>query len=1125
MGHSSPDRESFRLSASHHIRILLPLPYTVLFDNSSPETSVATWILEQTKTGELDVTSGYFTVGILSLISRHLNQKIENFRFVLGDIVANDQDKENPINLLTETITVDAALQLNRLAREAVAFLRQENVKVRTVEPNFCHAKTILFRTLRQPDSYFVTGSSNLTEAGLGLQHTSNIELNVVGQGSAADYLEICRWFDGLWERDQTQDFKTVEGKRIPFKQYLISQIEGIFRLYTPRELYYKTLFELFRDQMLELETDPRLQQRIGHLKHTKIFRTLYDFQQKGVLSLIKKIEDYGGCILADAVGLGKTWSALAVIKYYELQGHQCILLCPKKLSHNWTRYLRNRGSTFEEDRLDYAVRYHTDLQGDRLETNHTDGLTLDGYFQSDKPKLIVIDESHNLRNSKSGRYKHIVEQLLQANREVKVLLLSATPINNDFRDLRNQFSLLVKNQDDGFANATGILVNSLETEFRLASLEFRQWCALPERTIRSLLDRLPEPVTRMIDRLLVARTRKHVQGLTSGLRFPTMLPPQNECLDSLNLEELPRFDDVLDALPDYFAAYKPAMYVDVHHPVGVLEDEAQRDKALVKMLQKLVVKRLESSWHSFLRTLIVVRNVHRNTLDSVNAYRERNFDATLLPDTEGVSSDEDETDAPLGKRAIRISEIDHAGRLDDFYAHLRSDVEKLDLLISRLERFAALLSAETSQSSIDPKLERLMHIVRERLDAAERLENRRVIIFTTYGDTAEYLFEEFTRRGFEKVASVSGNGSRSSDAPDHTHRDFEPVLERFCPYTKLFREKEWRDHEPGSGWPGYDEWAAWIQGNHPKAARLLDHPLEILITTDCLSEGQNLQDCDTVINYDIHWNPVRLIQRLGRIDRIGSPNGEVRGINFWPSPSVNAYLDLQKRVEDRAVAIAVAGSEVPAFNFELQARLHDESFEEAQEARMLAHLDHSWEELKHGGDTLNFSDLSLEVFRQDLLRELQEQQRVYDVMPLGIFTGFRSEQPETREGLVALLGYPSRKNGHRTPYRRHNLVYLGTDGSPVMTQTGDVLKFLFDHHSQDRHVAPEIDRSDPAAIGAFATAIKTWLASHAEGTALDDLLAGIQGGDPAVKTDGKSLEEQYDPENCDLILWFAVSR
>jgi len=1099
----------------------------MLYDNSTTEKSVASWILEQTKTGRLDVTSGYFTVGILAMISRKLNEKIDAYRFVLGDIVCNDQDKENPINLLTETITVDAALQLNKVAREAVAFLHQENVKVRTVEPNFCHAKTILFRTLRQPDCYFVTGSSNLTEAGLGLQHTSNIELNVVGQGTAADYLEICHWFDELWKRDQTQDFKTVEGKAIPFKQYLISQIEGIFRLYTPRELYYKTLFELFREQMLELETDPRLQQRIGHLKHTKIFRSLYDFQQKGVLSLIKKIEDYGGCVLADAVGLGKTWSALAVIKYYELQGHQCILLCPKKLSHNWVRYLKNHGSLFEEDRLDYAVRYHTDLQDNRLESNHTDGLKLDGYFQSDKPKLIVIDESHNLRNSKSGRYQYLVENLLKANREVKVLLLSATPINNDFKDLRNQFSLIIKGEDDGFANAQGILVNSIENEFRLASREFGRWCEQPNRNIRTLLDRLPDTVIRMIDRLLVARTRKHVQSLANDLRFPEMLPPQNECLDSLNLDGLKNFDAILDALPDYFAAYKPAMYLSIPQDVSVLENEALRDGALVGMLQKLLIKRLESSWHSFHKTLLVVRAVHARTLDAVIAYQENHQNSTLknsLNSLANLDEDENDWDAALGKREIRISEIDEAGRLDDFRRQLSSDVEKLDSLITHIERFAVIVQSEAGETSADPKLERLMAIVRERLAAESRTESRRVLIFTTYGDTAEYLFKEFIRRGFKKVAFVSGGGARSSEDPEQTHADFEPVLERFSPYTKLFREKEWKDHESAPGWEGYDSWTAWIRQNHEKTARKLDAPIEILIATDCLSEGQNLQDCDTVINFDIHWNPVRLIQRLGRIDRIGSPNTQIRGVNFWPSPSVNDYLDLQNRVENRAIAIATAGSEVPAFNPALKERLRDQSFEEQQEARMLSHLESSWDELRHSSDTLDFSDFSLEIFRQDLLRELQEQHHVYDAMPLGIYTGFRAETENARQGTVALLGYPSRKNGHRSPYTRHNLVYLAPDGSPLMTQTGDVLKFLYDHHRHERHVAPEIDSNDPAAIAALSTAIKTWLRSHSEGPALDDLIAGLQTGDRAVQKQNQALELQYDPENCDLILWFTVT-
>ncbi|MFM2169151.1 MAG: hypothetical protein RIS79_3522, partial [Verrucomicrobiota bacterium] len=932
----------------------------------------------------------------------------------------------------------------------------------------------------------------------------------------------------------QTQDFKTVEGKRIPFKKYLIQQIEGIFRLYTPRELYYKTLFELFRDQMLELEANPELQQRIGHLKHTKIFRTLYDFQQKGVLSLIKKMEDYQGAILADAVGLGKTWSALAVIKYYELKGYQCVLLCPKKLSHNWTRYRKNHGSLFESDRLDYVVRYHTDLQDNRLETNHTDGLTLEGFFNSDKPKLFVIDESHNLRNSKSGRYQYLVEKLLKANREVRVLLLSATPINNDFKDLRNQLALLVKDQDSGFADIKGVLVESLETQFRLASKAFGEWSTDPNRNVRSLLQKLPEPVTRLIDRIIVARNRRHIKGLSGNLDFPEMAPPVNVCIEALQISEFARFDQILDALPQVFAAYKPAMYLLKPASVSVLEDEAQRDQALVVMLNKLLVKRLESSWQAFRQTLKAVQAVHRSTFTAVEGYRTHKQDATLAADLGSLNTTEDEIDFPLGKREIRISEIEAAGRLEAFHTHLREDLGRLDILIAKLDQYAASITSETTTATRDPKLQHLIGLIDQRLAAAPRTEKRRVLIFTSYEDTARYLFDELTRRGSSRVAMVSGSGARSSEDPGVVHKNFEPVLERFCPYTKLYREKEWKAYETeftkANGWASYDHWKSWVRDFHEPTAAKLDAPVEILIATDCLSEGQNLQDCDVVINYDIHWNPVRLIQRLGRIDRIGSPNSTVTGINFWPTATVNDYLGLQKRVEDRAVAIAVAGSEVPSFTEKVRERLQDSSFQEELEARMLAHLESSWEDLEQSSDTLDFSDLSLEVFRQDLLRELGEHQKQYEAMPLGVFTGFHPDPDATTrpEGVVALLGYPSRKNGARTPYKRHNLVYLDLHGNVVLDRSADVLKFLADHQSHERKVPEAIDRNEPAAIGQLSTSIKTWLASFATGEALDDLLVGLQNNDPAKKplhNDGKTLEQQYDPENCDLILWFVIGK
>lgn len=1101
----------------------------MLFDNSTPETSVAKWITEQTQSGKLDCTSGYFTVGILAYLSKELNQKISDFRFVLGDIVSNDQDKDRPINLLTETITVDAALQLSQLAQQAVAFLKQENVKVHTAEPNFCHAKTILFRAASKPLSYYVTGSSNLTEAGLGMQHTSNIELNVVGQGTAADYEEICRWFDELWKREQTHAYKTVDGKRVPFKKYLIEQIESIFRKYTPHELYYKTLFELFRDQLVDLEADAELQQRIGHLKHTKIYRALYEYQQKGVLSLIKKVEDYNGAVLADAVGLGKTWSALAVMKYYEFKGYRSILICPKKLANNWRRYLKDNGSIFDDDNFDYTIRYHTDLQDERIETNHTDGKRLDTFFQSDKPKLIVIDESHNLRNRKSGRYQYLVDELLKKNKDVRVLLLSATPINNDFRDLRNQFSLLVKDEDDGFENAKGILVDSLDNKFRTASRAFRDWTNEPDRNIRSLLKSLPDEVVRLMDRLVVARTRRHIKGLTENMAFPEMLPPQNEYLDSLNIDRFEHFEDILKALPEYFAAYKPAVYSEKKDDSGdVLKDESLRDQFLVVMLNKLLVKRLESSWMAFYKTLKAVEAIHADVLSAVEQYVDQKVDRNLKGTLNILTNEDEPLDWAIGKREIKLSEIDAAGQIETFKAHLESDCQRLRDLIQILGTYSSSIERENGHDSADAKLQRLIQLVEEQTSETRPAEQRRILVFTSYQDTADYLFDELVRRGFSKLSCISGDGARCSDQPATLHKHIESVLERFCPYTKLYMERDWPDFEAKNpSWESFSDWKSWVREHNETVYGQLENPVEVIIATDCLSEGQNLQDCDTVINYDIHWNPVRVIQRLGRIDRIGSPNTTVRGVNFWPSASVDEYLGLQNRVEDRAVAIATAGSEVPDITERVKERLDDESFQERQEEKMLEHLESSWEDLEDQSRTLSFSDLSLEIFRQDLLKELNQQQKVYDAMPLGIYTGFKSTRAGAPSGIVALLGYPSRKNGSKTPYKRHNLVYIDQDGNAIYDKPGEVLEFLSDHHSEDRFVPEAIDSNESGAIEALSGSIKTWLRGFSEGDALDDLISGIQGGDIAMQAttaDANTLEAQYDPENCDLILWFTVT-
>jgi len=342
------------------------LGLAMILDNENEHRKVHEWIAKYTEEGTVDIVTGYFTIGALAYFSQQVNQKITKLRLVLGDIVNLDQVENRPLDLLNENITIEAALQLCRAAREAVEFLKQDKVRAKTLEPNFCHAKCYLYSPTNNDDrnKYFISGSSNLTEAGIGKKETNNLELNIAETGNNNQYKELVEWFEGLWDKPQAHKEKTLidrNGKKtkIDFKQYLIQEIEKIFVKYTPREIYYKILFELFGSQILEIENDPDFNRQVGRLENTAIFSSLYDFQKKGVLSLIRMLQKYDGAILADAVGLGKTWSALAVMKFFQMQGREVILLCPKKLESNWLRYKEDQASKFEVDKLKFFIRFH----------------------------------------------------------------------------------------------------------------------------------------------------------------------------------------------------------------------------------------------------------------------------------------------------------------------------------------------------------------------------------------------------------------------------------------------------------------------------------------------------------------------------------------------------------------------------------------------------------------------------------------------------------------------------------------------------------------------------------------------------------------------------------------------
>jgi len=979
---------------------------------------------------------------------------------------------------------------LSSLSQEAVRFLKQDKVKSKTLEPNFCHAKSYLFDPEKMDDrnKYFISGSSNLTEAGIGLKRTNNIELNIAETGNNNQYKELIDWFEKLWVRPEAHKEKTILAPnntsfKIDFKQYLIDEIERIFIKYTPRELYYKVLFELFGNQMMNTENDPDFNRQIGRLENSTIFNILYEFQKKGVLSLIKMLQKYNGAILADAVGLGKTWSALAVMKFFQLQGREVILLFPKKLDNNWRRYLKYQDSRFEKDQFDFFIRFHTDMHEDRVD-KYTD--RADKLFTNDKPKLFVIDESHNLRNDKSNRYKFLLEQILKRNEDVKVLLLSATPINNSLNDIRNQFKLMVQGNVNGFEESLGI--KNLDYFFRTAQKVFNEWREYPSPKIGDFIKKLPANFFTLTDSLIVARTRKMIDGKQTGLTFPIKTKPVNLFVTPSQLGNFESFEELFDHFPPMLSGYQPSFYLEDDKTEGkdVLYDERQRDRFLVKMMYILMVKRLESSWYSFDSTVGKIKDHHQNALDKIKAYQNGKVNS-------GVVSE---------------NEILRPG-------NFKSEDDKLETLISQINK---------------------------KKGSNENNNNPKVVIFTVYRDTAQYLFNQLKNRGFEKDAMISGSGSQTTDSDEET-KNFEPILERFAPFTKLFMEKEWDFKSIKTGIEAYHEWIEWVAKNHTKTYAKIQKPIDILIATDALSEGQNLQDADMVINYDIHWNPVRIIQRMGRIDRLGSPNTKIFGINFWPSNNINSYLNLQGRIEQRMAAMKLAGAEVDAqFSDSFKEMIHDESLDQRMKHRMMEQMQVTFDDLD-GQDTFGFDDLSLESYRQDLLEEFNKDKAKYLKMPKGIYTGFNANKSICNEnGLIALLGFPSKPpKTINHEYKVFDLIYIDKKGKQVLLNQKEVLDALTHHKDKDRFVPESIDKGDEIAIKELVSALKAWLDIQAideqimedgtvkkvMGAEAKDLLSKLRKGDKNALSRVKQnikVEGKFQLDNFDLILWFLVT-
>ncbi|QDL36250.1 helicase-related protein [Rhodoferax sediminis] len=847
-----------------------------------------------TQGSHLSVVSAYFTIYAYEALSQQLDG-VESLQFLFGEprfIHALDPDKtdKKAFKIEDEGLELANRLQQKEVARRCAEWIKNK-VEIRSIrETNLLHGKLYHIDDGRR--EHALMGSSNFTRRGLGLSTAPNIELNMVVD-SDRDRADLKVWFDELWS-----DTALVEDVKAKVLEYLAQ----LYVDHSPEFIYFKTLFHVFEKFLSGQEEAAQFFDNTA-ITDTDIWKALFEFQKDGVKGAIQKINTHNGCILADSVGLGKTYSALAVIKYFELRNHRVLVLCPKKLRENWTVYLAQNASQlnpFLKDRFAYTVLSHTDLS---RESGYAGDIDL-GALNWGNFDLIVIDESHNFRNNvkgkrdeegnivKKSRYERLMQDIIQAGVKTKVMLLSATPVNNDLKDLRNQLYLVSEGQDHALFPSTGIA--SIKQTLDTAQKTFSEWAKRAgERNPKDLMDRLPAGFFTLLDELTIARSRKHIQkyyraSLAQIGHFPKRTKPVSIYSDIDKKHRFPTYDKLNEEIEKYqLSLFKPSTYVlpqfkdQYQGEVNVRNfSQETREKFLIGMMKVNFLKRLESSVKSFAITMERTVGKIENLEERLSAYqklrngRAEDLQATLFL----MEAEEDEELREAFEVGTLKYHMEHMD-VDRWLADLSADKQQLSMLAE---------SAGGVGPERDAKLEELKTLIKTKTthpSTNNRGEaNRKVIVFCAFADTAAYLYEQLEAWATQSlklnIALVSG-GARPNRST-FGKADFNQILTNFAPRAKQ------RDKMPSM----------------PQ-----DGEIDILIATDCISEGQNLQDCDLLVNYDIHWNPVRIIQRFGRIDRIGSPNASIQLVNFWPTPDLNKYINLKNRVEARMALVDISAS------------------------------------------------------------------------------------------------------------------------------------------------------------------------------------------------------------------------
>ena len=959
------------------------------------------------KNSKVSIAAASFSIYAFDVLKKELNS-VDEFRFLFtGETFTKEKapkearefyiprlDRERSLYGTNFEVRLRNELNQQAIAKECADWIR----KKARFRSNVSGEMMFPFMNVENPEETVTYNPLvNFTTAELGEERGNNAYSTTmkVYTPLAEQYLNT---FNQIWnDNDRLVDVTNT----------VLENITAAYKENSPELIYFIALYNTFSEFLADIDDASLPNEAVG-FKQSKVWNMLYNFQRDAVVGCITKLNRYGGCILADSVGLGKTFSALGVIKYFESRNQRVLVLCPKRLSDNWNTFKGNyKNNPLADDRLNYDVLYHTDLGRERGNSNGID-LSLISWGNYD---LVVIDESHNFRNGEhsthrndenyENRYQKLIRKVIKSGVNTKVLMLSATPVNIDFTDLKNQ--LMIASGGNEYELSGKLKTHSsLNKIFQDANNVFKSWSELELefRTTDKLLEMLSFDFFELLDSVTIARSRKHIEKYYSEINlgmFPERLAPKSyrpnltdledidfntlfEYIDKLNLQIYTPLKFVLKS--------KLSKYVDLESSQGKSWENREAGRNVLMITNLL--KRAESSIYAFRETVERLNNLIVGTVNNIDRFdqgRTSNFNfADIMNDINEIDDDDNDSDYTVGKDLkIELGDIDRIS----WRRKLSEDHEVLEELLEKIH----LITPDH-----DLKLIELEKVIKKKIENPINGNNKKIVIFTAFADTADYLYGEIAHILEERYGLKTGviTGSRNPDTNcAGVPKDFNSILTCFSPKSK---------------------------NRNAFGAALVNKDIDILIATDCISEGQNLQDCDYLINYDIHWNPVRIIQRFGRVDRIGSDNKQIQLVNFWPNVTLDEYINLKVRVENRTKLISITGAGGDVLeNTDPELEYRKDQLERLQKEVV------DLEEMNSG---VSIMDLGLNEFHMDL-QELHKKYGDADHTPFGINATAGAIKDEAPAGVIYVLKNINSNVNIDKQNRLHPfyLVYIKDDG------------------------------------------------------------------------------------------------